>query len=157
MIHDIPVKFHDMPYTYDYPRPCVSVDAIVFRMHGDVREVLLIRRLNPPFKDMWAFPGGFLEMDETLEECGYRELQEETGLTGVKLTQLFAFGDVHRDPRTRIITVAYVGIVDLKDSEVKGGDDAGEARWHPVNNVPPLAFDHDRMLAMALQKPGKSV
>jgi 8-oxo-dGTP diphosphatase len=141
-----------MVYSYDYPRPCVSVDSVVFKRSAGKTEVLLIKRGNPPYQGMWAFPGGFLEMDETLEDCAHRELFEETGLKGIKLSQLYAFGDVHRDPRCRLITVAYYGFVDEVSKEIKGGDDALEARWFDLDQLPRLAFDHDKILEKALEK-----
>lgn len=144
-----------MVYTYDYPRPCVSVDSVVFRCLKEKTEVLLIKRGNPPYQGMWAFPGGFLEMEETLEDCAHRELFEETGLKDIELTQLFAFGDVHRDPRCRLITVAYFGFVNDISAAVKGGDDALEARWFDLDHLPALAFDHDKILSKALEKINK--
>ena len=141
-----------MVYSYDYPRPCVSVDSVVFQRSGKQTQVLLIKRGNPPYQGMWAFPGGFLEMEETLEECAHRELFEETGLKGIELTQLFAFGDVHRDPRCRLITVAYYGFAHDPDTQIQGGDDALEARWFDIKALPQLAFDHDRILLKALEK-----
>ena len=141
-----------MVYSYDYPRPCVSVDSVVFKRSDKQTQILLIKRGNPPYQGMWAFPGGFLEMEETLEECAHRELFEETGLKGIELTQLYAFGDVHRDPRCRLITIAYFGFIDDRSSAVKGGDDALEARWFDIKALPQLAFDHDRILLKALEK-----
>ena len=137
-------------YTYKYPRPAVTTDCVVFAYDGPVLKVLLIERCNEPFKGKWAFPGGFLEMDETLEECVLRELKEETSLQPATVEQLHAFSSVHRDPRERVITVAFYTVVKL--AEVRGGDDAGDARWFPVNQVPPLAFDHEEMFKMALEK-----
>ena len=108
-----------MPYTYQYPRPCVTVDIVVFRATDKGYCILLIKRKNEPFKDAWALPGGFIEMQETLEESAARELREETGLTGVELHQLGTFGDPDRDPRGRTITVAYYAL-DNSNTEVKG-------------------------------------
>lgn len=141
-----------MAYTYDYPRPCISVDSVVFRKTTGKLQVLLIRRGNPPYQGMWACPGGFLEMEETLEECALRELFEETGLKGIEMTQLHAFGDVYRDPRCRLVTIAYYGFIQDEDTPVKGGDDALEARWFDVDDLPQLAFDHDKILSTALEK-----
>jgi 8-oxo-dGTP diphosphatase len=140
-----------MSYTYEYPRPCVSVDCAIFREKGNTPEVLLIRRGNPPFRGMWAFPGGFIDMDETLEQSAIRELEEETGLKGIELNQLHTFGNPGRDPRARVITVAFAGVVNLEDSEVKGGDDASEAAWFDAANPPDLAFDHHLMLERAIE------
>lgn len=137
-------------YAYDWPRPMVTVDAIVFNTSGDSPKLLLIKRGNEPFKGKWAFPGGFVDMDEELEDAAARELAEETGLTGVKLTQLQAFGKCGRDPRGRNISVMFIGIT--KDSKIKGGDDAAEAKWFDINNLPPLAFDHNDVAAIAIEK-----
>ena len=141
-----------MSYTYEYPRPCVAVDIVVFRQNGTTPEVLLIQRKFQPYKDNWAIPGGFINMDESLLETGERELAEETGLTGVSLQQLHTFGDLHRDPRARVISVVYYGITELNKSEVRGGDDAKQATWFPVERVPQLAFDHEKILEMAWNK-----
>ena len=141
-----------MSYTYEYPRPCVTVDMVVFRRNGDALEVLLIQRKYPPHQDMWAFPGGFINIDETLEDAAARELMEETGLTSVKLKQLHTFGDVHRDPRARVITVVYYGMSDFDKSEVKADDDAKAAGWYPVEEVPEMAFDHHKVFVMAMDK-----
>jgi len=129
-------------YCYNHPRPCVTVDAVVFRQREGQWEVLLIQRNNFPFEGEWAFPGGFIEMHETLEEAVVRELEEETSLTGVKLEQLRAFSAIDRDPRHRTIGVAFYGFVEEENSAVKGGDDAAQARWFPVTELPRLAFDH---------------
>ena len=137
-------------YTYKYPHPAVTADCMVFAVDGDELKVLLIQRGNEPYKGKWAFPGGFMEMDETLEECALRELKEETSLQPEKIEQLHAFSSVYRDPRERVITVAFYAVVKL--AEVRGGDDAGDARWFPVNQMPPLAFDHEEMFKRALEK-----
>ena len=141
-----------MSYTYEYPRPCVTVDMVVFRRNGDALEVLLIQRKYPPHQDMWAFPGGFINIDETLEDAAKRELKEETGLSGIKLKQLHTFGDVHRDPRARVITVVYYGMSDFEKSVAKADDDAKAACWYAVGKVPEMAFDHHKVLLMALDK-----
>lgn len=144
-----------MPYTYEYPRPCVSVDCIIFK-EDEVKQVLLIKRKNPPFEGKWALPGGFLDMHETLEEAALRELKEETGVTGVTLTQLHSFSRVDRDPRARVITVAFYGFLKESSMPVKGRDDAIEAKWFDIGHLPPLAFDHDEMIEMALERTGAS-
>jgi 8-oxo-dGTP diphosphatase len=136
-------------YIYDWPRPMVTVDAIVFDTSGDKPKVLLIKRGNEPFKGQWAFPGGFVDMDEELEDAVVRELAEETGLTGVKLTQFYTFGKCGRDPRGRDITVAFIGIT--KNTKIKGGDDAAEARWFGIDKLPTdMAFDHKDVAAAAI-------
>ncbi len=139
------------PYTYAYPRPMVTVDAVVLAGETDAPHVLLIRRGNEPFAGCWALPGGFVDMEESLETAAARELEEETGLRGVALFQLHAFGDVGRDPRGRNITVVYRGALP-KPAPVRPGDDAAEAAWFPARALPPMAFDHDRIIAMALEK-----
>ena len=139
-----------MSYTYQYPRSAVTTDAIVFLEKKDGLEVLLIQRKNNPYKEMWALPGGFVDMDETLEEGVVRELEEETGLTGIKLKQLHAFSTIDRDPRGRTIGVAFWGFTTNENSTVKGGDDASEAKWFSIDNLPQLAFDHREIVEMAL-------
>ena len=138
-----------MSYTYNYPRPCVTTDCLIFRKIDSVWHILLIERGNEPFKSCWALPGGFLEMEEDLETCAARELQEETGLTGIDLHQLYAFGEPHRDPRHRTNSVAYWG-VDETMREAVGSDDAAKAQWFAVDSLPHLAFDHDEMIRRAL-------
>ena len=138
-----------MSFTYDYPRPCVTTDCLVFRKIDSVWSVLLIERGNEPFKGCWALPGGFLEMEEDLDACAARELQEETGLTDIELHQLYAFGAPNRDPRHRTISVAYWG-VDNTERQAVGSDDAVEARWFALDKLPSLAFDHELILQKAL-------
>ncbi len=139
-------------YSYKYPRPAVTADCVVIGHADDgSRKVLLIRRGNEPYKDCWAFPGGFLNMDETLEECARRELKEETGLTATgEMVELKSFSTVDRDPRGRTITVAY--LIEMPLTEAKGADDAAEAQWFPLDALPPLAFDHDEIMKVALAK-----
>lgn len=144
-----------MSYTYDYPRPAVAADCVVFGFDGRELQILLIERGNEPYKGYWAFPGGFMNMDESAEQCALRELQEETGLTINMLKQLGAFTDVHRDPRGRIISVAFYAL--SRPTEVRGGDDASEARWFAINDVPRLAFDHDYILRKAMQQMRKDI
>ena len=137
-------------YKYKYPRPAVTTDCVIFGY--DVKEglsVLLIKRGIEPFKDHWAFPGGFIRMDEDAETGARRELREETGLETSCIEQFGCFSEINRDPRDRVITIAYYALV--KMSEVAGGDDASEAHWFPIDSVPPLAFDHDRILRVALK------
>lgn len=137
-------------YTYQYPHPAVTADCVIFGFDGVSIKMLLIQRGIEPFKGKWAFPGGFMKMDETAEECARRELEEETGLKNASVEQFYTFTDVNRDPRERVITVAHYALVRL--SEVKGGDDAATARWFAMNEVPSLAFDHDRILRMAVNQ-----
>ncbi|MEW6356407.1 MAG: NUDIX hydrolase [Planctomycetota bacterium] len=139
-------------YTYDYPRPCVTVDIVILRPEGDDLKVLLVRRKSDPYKGMWAIPGGFVEMDESLEDAARRELEEETGVTDVEVKQLYTFGAPRRDPRTRVITVAYLAVIDSNRPNIRAGDDAAEAAWRSMDNLPELAFDHADILAIALER-----
>jgi len=138
-----------MPHTYEYPRPSLTVDAVVFGFDDQDLKVLLIQRGLEPFQGKWALPGGFVHMDEPLEAAVRRELKEETGLTNVFLEQLYTFGDVARDPRGRVVSVAYYGLVKLADHQVLAATDASNAAWFPVAELPPLAFDHDRIMEAA--------
>ena len=137
-------------YCYRYPHPAVTTDCVIFGFNGERLQVLLIERGIEPFKGRWAFPGGFLKMDETAVEGAKRELKEETGLENAYIQQLHTFSAPNRDPRERVITIAYYALVNIQ--EVKGGDDAASARWFPLDEIPPLAFDHDYILRMATQK-----
>ncbi|MBQ2097590.1 MAG: NUDIX hydrolase, partial [Bacteroidales bacterium] len=123
-----------MAYTYEYPRPAVTADCIVMT-RDDEPKVLLIERGHEPFKGCWAFPGGFMNMDETTEQCAIRELEEETGLKVNEIKQIGAYSKVDRDPRGRTITVAYLALVD-KPLPVRGQDDAAKAQWFSIKNLP---------------------
>ncbi|MFA8298906.1 MAG: NUDIX domain-containing protein [Hyphomicrobiales bacterium] len=140
--------------TYDYPRPAITVDCIVFLVKEDGVKLLLVERERPPFRGQWAFPGGFVGMEETLEEAAKRELQEETGLKNIELKQLHTFSEVDRDPRDRIITTVYIGQADEKNFMLEAGDDAANAQWFPLNNHPKLAFDHCDLLQKAIKSMG---
>lgn len=137
-------------YTYKYPHPSVTTDCVIFGFDGISLKVLLIERGIEPFKGRWAFPGGFVNMDETCEQGALRELKEETGLTNAYIEQFHTFSDPKRDPRERVITVAYYALVRKQD--VCGGDDAAKAEWFSLNSVPQLAFDHDRILREAMKR-----
>ena len=137
-----------MEYTYKYPRPTVTADCVVITREAEP-QVLLIQRGNQPFKGCWAFPGGFMNMDETTEQCAIRELEEETGLFVSELQQIGAYSKVDRDPRGRTVTVAYLVRVDVP-VVVTGQDDAAKAEWWPLSALPPLAFDHEDILCDAL-------
>lgn len=133
-----------MTYTYKYPRPAVTGDCIVITKEVNAK-VLLIQRADEPYKGCWAFPGGFLNMDETIEQCAIRELEEETGLKVYDVHQIGAYSKVDRDPRGRTITVAYLAIIDSPIS-VLGQDDAAKAEWWPLSALPQLAFDHNDII-----------
>lgn len=137
-------------FCYKYPHPSVTTDCVIFGFDGSKLNVLLIERGIEPYKGRWAFPGGFLNMDESAEEGALRELQEETGLTGAYIEQFHTFTDPKRDPRERVITIAYYALVRIQD--VKGGDDAAKAQWFALDEVPQLAFDHDVILRKALAR-----
>ncbi len=140
----------DKSFCYEYPRPAVTADVVVLAGRPENQHLLLIKRLYPPFKGQWALPGGFVDLDENLDETPARELAEETGLTGLSMVQVGAFGEVNRDPRHRTITVAYLARVE-ECLPVTGGDDAQQARWFPVSELPPLAFDHSKIIEKALR------
>ena len=134
----------NMTYTYKYPRPAVTGDCIVITKEVNAK-VLLIQRADEPYKGCWAFPGGFLNMDETIEQCAIRELEEETGLKVYDVHQIGAYSKVDRDPRGRTLTVAYLAIIDNPIS-VLGQDDAAKAEWWPLSALPQLAFDHNDII-----------
>ncbi|WP_321280888.1 NUDIX hydrolase [Marinifilum fragile] len=134
-------------YTYEYPRPALTVDCAIFCKCKSNNYVLLIERANDPFKNKWAFPGGFVDMDEDLDTAAYRELKEETGFEGVSIKQFKTYGAVDRDPRGRTVSVVYLAQMETEDlPQVKGDDDALKAQWLDVRNLPPLAFDHDEIM-----------
>jgi 8-oxo-dGTP diphosphatase len=141
-----------MTATYEYPRPALTVDAVVFGLDEEDLKVLLIRRDLEPFRDKWALPGGFVRVEEPLEDAVRRELREETGIDRVFLEQLYTFGDPGRDPRERVVTVSYYALVKLSDHRVKAATDARDAAWFAVSEASGLAFDHDRILAAALER-----
>jgi 8-oxo-dGTP diphosphatase len=139
------------PYCYEYPRPAVTVDVVIVTRERTPR-VLLIRRKHDPFKGMWAIPGGFVDMDEPLDVAARRELREETGVEVAELEQLHTFGDPGRDPRGRMIAVAYLARVKVGDVNPAAADDAAAVGWHRLDRLPPLAFDHDQILACARRR-----
>jgi 8-oxo-dGTP diphosphatase len=138
-----------MPHTYQFARPALTVDIVVFGLDEDDLQVMLIQRDLPPFVGQWALPGGFVRVEETLEEAARRELVEETGLKDIYLEQLYTFGAVERDPRERVVTVAYYALVNLEGHDVRASTDARNAAWFPVSDLPKLAFDHQQILAAA--------
>lgn len=141
-----------MAHTYKYPRAALTVDCVVFGFDEGELKVLLIQRALDPFKGRWALPGGFVHLDETLDTAARRELAEEAGLQEVFMEQLYTFGAVNRDPRERVVSVAYYALVKLAAHETKAATDATEARWFPISQVPKLAFDHAEILATALAR-----
>lgn len=146
----------DVPPGYDpnrYERPSVTVDVVIFTLRDRDLKVLLIRRKHPPFAGYWAIPGGFVHMHESLETAAMRELEEETGVRDVYIEQLYTFGQPDRDPRTRVITVAYLALVPLTAlPAIRAGDDAADAQWWSIYDLPPLAFDHAAILNYALTR-----
>jgi 8-oxo-dGTP diphosphatase len=134
-----------MLYAYKYPRPAVTVDAVITTEKDDWVMILLIMRRAHPFKGKWALPGGFAGIDETLENACKRELEEETGLNGIELKQFYVFDAPDRDPRERVISIVFHGRVS-QPVPVKGGDDAVEAEWFPLTSLPELAFDHQEII-----------
>jgi 8-oxo-dGTP diphosphatase len=141
-----------MAFSYQYPRAALTVDCVVFGFDEGELKVLLIERALEPFKGRWALPGGFVRVEETLDEAARRELAEEAGLKDVFLEQLYTFGAVKRDPRERVVSVAYYALVKLAAFDTKAATDAADARWFPVSKVPKLAFDHADILATALAR-----
>lgn len=139
----------DTIYSYKHPHPSVTTDCVIFGFDGTKLQVLLVERDIDPYKGKWAFPGGFIRMNESCEEGALRELKEETGLTNTYIEQFHTFSEPNRDPRERVITVAYYALVRIQD--VKAGDDATKAEWFAPDKVPQLAFDHDRILRTALK------
>ena len=136
-------------FCYDYPRPAVTVDIVVFS--DDVLDVVLIQRKHPPFEGHWALPGGFIEMEESLEASALRELEEETGVTDVTLTEVGVFGAPFRDPRGRVITIAYTTVVEKSTLNLEAGSDASAAAWFSKTDLPQLAFDHSEIIQKALK------
>ena len=145
---------HDMlaNYTYTYARPAITVDCVVFGLDDQDLQVLLIQRDAEPFAGRWALPGGFVHLEETLDDAARRELEEETGLQIRFLEQLYTFSDIERDPRERVITVAYYALVRLTDYRLRAATDARDAAWYRVNKLPRLAFDHSHIIRVAQQR-----
>jgi len=141
-----------MAFTYKHARPALTVDCVVFGLDEDELRLLLVERGVEPFAGKWALPGGFVELEETLEEAARRELEEETGITRLYLEQLYTFGDPGRDPRERVVTVAYYALVKLSDHQVQAATDARSAAWFSVADLPALAFDHEHIVQVALAR-----
>ena len=141
-----------MPHEYEYPRPALAVDCVVFGYEEEALRVLLIQRAAPPFEGGWALPGGFVHVDESVDDAAVRELREETGVSRLYLEQLYTFGAIDRDPRERVVSVAYFALVKMSEHEVRGATDARDAAWFAIDDLPTLAFDHDRIFEMALER-----
>ena len=137
-------------YSYKYPHPSVTTDCVIFGFDGGKLKVLLVERGLEPYKGRWAFPGGFIKIDESCEEGALRELEEETALKGTYVQQFHTYSAPNRDPRERVITVAFFALVCIQ--EVEAGDDANKAQWFAIDEVPQLAFDHDVILRDALKR-----
>lgn len=139
-------------YEYEYPHPAVTADVVVFTIRQTAPEVLLVKRSAEPYKGTWALPGGFVEISESLEAAAARELAEETGITGACLEQLHAFGRPDRDPRERVISVAYFALIPWDGVRISASSDAADVGWFGLDELPPLAFDHREILDMALER-----
>ena len=141
-----------MSYSYQYPHPAVTTDIVIFTIRQDELKVLLIKRALPPHQGEWALPGGFVNLDESLEEGARRELEEETGVSGVYLEQLYTFGQPGRDPRERVITVAYYALIPTDKIEIRAASDAEGVSWFGMQEIPELAFDHQEILDAAYER-----
>ena len=139
-------------FQYEYPHPAVTTDIVIFTIQQEKLKVLLIRRLSEPFQNGWALPGGFVDIEEDLEQAALRELREETGISGVYLEQLYTFGKPERDPRERVITVAYYSLVPIDRLNLDAGSDARETAWFDIEDLPELAFDHRQIISKAKQR-----
>jgi len=140
------------PYCYQYPHPAVTTDVVVFTIRDQRLQLLLVRRACEPFKGRWALPGGFLDINEDLEECAKRELEEETGVHGLYLEQLYTFGKPDRDPRERVISITYYALIPSDKVELRASSDAKDAAWFPLDELPQLAFDHKEIIDLAHQR-----
>lgn len=148
----MPASDDAMSFTCKHPHPAVTVDGVVFGFDDADLKLLLIQRELEPFKGRWALPGGFVRPTEDLEEAARRELADETGITRLYLEQLFSFGDPKRDPRARVISVAYYALVKLADHKLRAASDAVDVAWFPVAELPKLAFDHEKIVEIALRR-----
>ncbi len=141
-----------MSFKYDYERPALTTDCVVFGLDENDLKVLLIQRDIPPYEGKWALPGGFIKVGESVDNCAKRELEEETGLKNIFLEQLYSFGAPERDPREHVVTVAYYALVNLIEHAPKAATDARNAAWFSLDDLPTLAFDHDQILSCALDR-----
>lgn len=141
-----------MSFTYEYPRPAVTTDVVLFSREHDQWRVLLIQRMKDPFRECWALPGGFLDADEDPKDGAARELEEETGIRGLTLQPLGFWGRPDRDPRGHTISLVHWAIIEGPCPEAVAGDDAKSLSWHSLNDLPALAFDHDEILQEASKR-----
>jgi 8-oxo-dGTP diphosphatase len=141
-----------MAYTYEYPRPAVTVDCIVFRNNKQKTEILLVERKSPPFQGEWALPGGFMEIDERLVDAAARELAEETGLKKIELKQFYTFDEPGRDPRHRTISTVFIGELTDANQKPKASSDAKSVKWYSIRDLPELAFDHGDIIKLAASR-----
>lgn len=141
-----------MPYTYEYARPALTVDCVVFGLDEEELKILLIQRDLEPFAGMWALPGGFVNVGESVEDAARRELTEETGVSRIFLEQLYTFGDPQRDPREHVVSVAYYALVRLSNHRIQAATDARKAGWFALDDIPKLAFDHQKIFRLAHQR-----
>jgi len=139
-------------YSYDYPHPAVSTDIVIFTLQDKQLKVLLIQRAYDPYRGHWSLPGGFVEIDEDLDSAALRELEEETGVSGVYLEQLYTFGQPDRDPRERVISVAYYALVPADRIHIRAASDAKSVAWFACNQLPELAFDHAQIIETARKR-----
>ncbi|MCC5946002.1 MAG: NUDIX hydrolase [Bernardetiaceae bacterium] len=141
-------------YTYEYPRPALTVDCVIFAWDkaSEAIKVMLIERAHEPFANHWAFPGGFVDMDETVDTAAARELEEETGIKNVFMEQLYTFSSVDRDPRGRVVSVAYYALINMQKHPAKAASDAKSVKWFGLSEIPALAFDHQQILDMAYER-----
>jgi len=143
---------YENPLDDSFKKPLVAVDMVIFTIKDDALKVILVKRAIPPFKGKWAIPGGFVKINESLEEAAKRELMEEAGVDEVYLEQLYTFGEPKRDPRGRVISVSYFALVNSSGINLKASTDATEAEFFSAYNLPELAFDHEKILKYALQR-----
>jgi 8-oxo-dGTP diphosphatase len=137
---------------HKFPKPSVTVDIVIFTIDDDELKVLLVKRNLEPFKGKWALPGGFVRINESLEDATKRELKEETGVKDVYLEQLYSFGEPKRDPRGRVITIAYMALINSENIKLKASTDVSDAKWFSLFNMPQLAFDHKKILDYSIQR-----
>ena len=137
---------------HNFPKPSVTVDMVIYTIHENDLKILLVKRGIEPFKDKWALPGGFVRIEESLEDAAKRELQEETGVKDVYLEQLYSFGEPKRDPRGRVITIAYIALVNSENVNLKSTTDVSEVQWFSIKKIPSLAFDHKKILEYSLKR-----